>query len=92
MRIGILTGGGDVQPLNAVIAAAKRRAEESDLELIGFIKGWQGLLENKFVKISDLDVPLLRGGTVLKTSRINLYKIQGSEEEIRRNLENNEIR
>jgi 6-phosphofructokinase 1 len=37
-KIGILTGGGDVQPLNTVIDAAKRESENRGIQLIGFLK------------------------------------------------------
>jgi 6-phosphofructokinase 1 len=53
-RIGILTGGGDVSPLNSVLGAAQKASLDQGIELIGFIKGWQGFVENKFVPLSSL--------------------------------------
>ena len=34
-RIGILTGGGDVPGLNAVIKSATYRSSENDIEILG---------------------------------------------------------
>ena len=44
MRIGILTGGGDVPGLNACIKAVVVRAVEEGHEAVGIRRGWGGLL------------------------------------------------
>ena len=72
MRIGILTGGGDVPPLNTVIFSAKNEASESNIELVGFINGWQGVLEKRTILLNDIRDFSHIGGTFLKSSRINL--------------------
>src|SRR5712692_5715642 len=80
MRIGILTGGGDCPGLNAVIRAVVRKGIlHYEDEFLGFIEGWRGVLENKTTKldlnaVSDI---LLRGGTILRTSRTNPAKREG---------------
>ncbi len=71
-RIGILTGGGDVPPLNAVLAAAQAAAIKRNLELLGFLNGWQGVLDGRFVTLSRVKLNPLIGGTVLRSSRVNL--------------------
>ncbi len=83
MRVGLLTGGGDCPGLNAVIRAVVRKGESfyGD-ELIGFLDGWRGVIENR---TTALDVErcrgiLPRGGTILFTSRTNPYKIDGAVE------------
>ena len=45
MRIGILTGGGDVPGLNPTIKAVVNRAAEENHEVVGIRRGWGGLLE-----------------------------------------------
>jgi 6-phosphofructokinase len=72
MRLALLTGGGDVPPLNALIASAAETARAAGAKLIGFIKGWQGVLEEKFVELTELPLNPEIGGTVLKSSRIGL--------------------
>src|SRR5712671_7599534 len=42
-RIGILTGGGDVPGLNAVIKSVTYRGSENDIEVIGLRRGWEAL-------------------------------------------------
>ena len=42
-RIAILTGGGDVPGLNAVIKSVVYRATEAGYEVIGLRRGWEAL-------------------------------------------------
>src|ERR1700751_3416147 len=87
-RIGILTGGGDVPGLNAVIKSVTYRGSEDDFEVIGFRRGWEGLtnvhLEDPESKAHYV-IPLnpanprptaRRGGTVLPSSRTNPAKMR----------------
>ena len=78
MKIGILTGGGDCPGLNAVIRSAVKTAEEHyHWDVIGFLNGYKGLIENKMRPLTGDNVGglLLRGGTILGTSnRDNPYK------------------
>jgi 6-phosphofructokinase 1 len=83
MRIGILTGGGDVPGLNSAIKAATNRLLDQGHEMIGIRRGWYGLLhfnmddENCTQELTaKLDRNAVRridrtGGTFLHTSRTN---------------------
>ena len=42
-RIGILTGGGDVPGLNAVIKSATYRSSENKIEIFGLRRGWEAV-------------------------------------------------
>jgi phosphofructokinase-like protein len=74
MKVGMLTGGGDCPGLNAVIRAIVRKGcfHYQD-EFVGFLEGWRGLLEDKFMALdlSSVGGILPRGGTILRTSRTN---------------------
>lgn len=88
MKIGILTGGGDVPGLNPCIKAVVYRAAEEGHEVIGIRRGWGGLLEfnrddpESFAQnIWPLDQQAVRtvdrtGGTFLHSSRTNPSKVQ----------------
>lgn len=98
MKIGILTGGGDVPGLNPCIKAVVYRAIEEGHEVIGIKRGWGGLLEynpedpNSFDEhLLPLDKNTVRtidrtGGTFLHTSRTNPSNVK--EEAIPEPLKN----
>ena len=86
-RIGILTGGGDVPGLNAVIKSVVYRATEAGYDVIGIRRGWEGLTHVRPELGADPDYlrPLDRnntrtidrtGGTILHTSRTNPRKMR----------------
>lgn len=89
MRIGVLTGGGDVPGLNPCIKAIVNRAEEAGIEVIGITRGWGGLLnfdldrsdeENSdcFRRLTRANVRTIDryGGTHLHTSRTNPGRVK----------------
>ena len=91
MRIGILTGGGDVPGLNPCIKAVAMRGMEQGNEVIGIRRGWGGLLWmdrddpasiDKYTV--ELDFQTVRkidrtGGTVLHTSRVNPGRVASGD-------------
>jgi len=92
MRLGILTGGGDVPGLNASIKAAVSRVVAEGQEEIGIRRGWGGLLEadpddleSVAANLLTLDPGVVRtidrtGGTFLHTSRTNPAKVGPADE------------
>ena len=83
-RMGILTGGGDCPGLNAVIRAVVTKACQNNIKVIGIKNGWKGLVETDTVDL-DLDSVadiLVRGGTILGTSRTNPYKKKDDVEKV----------
>jgi 6-phosphofructokinase 1 len=86
-RIAILTGGGDVPGLNAVIKSVVYRATDAGYEVLGIRRGWEGLTHVRPGPVPDPDYlrPLDRvntrtiertGGTILHTSRTNPKKMR----------------
>ncbi len=83
MKIGILTGGGDVPGLNPCIKAVVNRAVDEGHTVVGIRRGWAGLLNynpddetNAKKWLLPLDKQVVRtvdrtGGTFLHTSRTN---------------------
>jgi len=82
MRIGILTGGGDVPGLNPAIRAVTLRAIREGHEVIGLRRGWSGITDvvrekdydncNNYLPLTESVVNKVSrtGGTFLHTSRI----------------------
>ncbi len=93
MRIGILTSGGDAPGMNAVIRAVVRSAEINGNEVIGIRRGYKGLIEGDFVRLSSRDVGGIidRGGTILHSSREERFKKLEFRERAYRHLREWEI-
>src|SRR5256714_619793 len=88
VKIGILTGGGDVPGLNPAIKAVVNRAVDAGHEVLGIRRGWAGLLcynpdnpADVAQWLEPLDTESVRtidrfGGTHLHTSRTNPSKVR----------------
>jgi len=88
-RIAVLTGGGDVPGLNAVIKSVVYRATEMGHQVIGIRRGWEGLTHvqpelpdgggSGYVRRLDrINTRTIErtGGTILHTSRTNPRKMR----------------
>ena len=87
MKIGILTGGGDVPGLNPCIKAVVYRAIAEGHDVVGIRRGWGGLLDLNRTDPSTYDSNIMSltknsvrtidrtGGTVLHTSRTHPGKV-----------------
>ena len=89
MKVGMLTGGGDCPGLNAVIRAVGRRVMTRDGDVVGVLEGWKGLVEGLFMPLGPREISglLPRGGTILRTTRTNPYKVEGGVEKVLKNFE-----
>ena len=72
-RIAGLTSGGDAPGMNAAVRAVVRTACANGIEVLGINRGYSGLINNDFRKMTarSVDGLLQRGGTVLYTARCN---------------------
>lgn len=72
-RIAVLTSGGDAPGMNAAVRAVVRTACANGIEVLGINRGYSGLINNDFRKMTarSVDGLLQRGGTVLYTARCN---------------------
>ena len=86
-RLAILTSGGDCSGMNATIRAAARTAIANDIEMIGYRKGYAGLLKNDFIVLTTQAVSgvMQRGGTVLQSARSTEFR---TKEGLNKALEN----
>jgi len=76
-RIGVLTSGGDAPGMNAAIRAVVRRALDLDMSVVGFKRGYNGILMRSPDHRDDFEIMtaasvsnrIHRGGTFLMTAR-----------------------
>lgn len=70
-RIAVLTSGGDGPGMNACLRAIVRTAVARGAEVIGFRRGYRGVLERDCAALDSRAVSniIQRGGTILHTAR-----------------------
>lgn len=70
-KIAVLSSGGDAPGMNASIRAIVRTASGQDIEVVGFLQGYRGLVQNMQMPLGRREVGniIQRGGTILGTSR-----------------------
>lgn len=92
-KIAVLTSGGDNAGLNACINAIYKSAKELNIEVFGALHGYNGLLNNEFIKLSSQNTRTIigLGGTVLKTSRSKEFMTLEGRQKAFENLKNSEI-
>ena len=84
IRIGMLTSGGDCQALNAAMRGVAKTMYNSheDVEIYGFLNGYQGLIYGRFrlLGYADFSGILTEGGTFLGSSRTPYKTIREPDE------------
>ena len=76
-RIGVLTSGGDAPGMNAAIRAVVRTSLQNEMSVIGFKRGYNGVLMRSKDEHDDFEImtsrsvsdKIHRGGTFLRTAR-----------------------
>ena len=74
-KIGILTSGGDAPGMNSAIFGAYSACHENNIKLVGFIGGYDGLIDNKTIEIDSefLTGKINTGGSCLKSGRSSRF-------------------
>lgn len=77
-KIGVLTSGGDAPGMNAVIRAITDKAIDENLEVVGIVGGYRGLIDNN---IRQLDYEFVSdiigiGGTKLYSDRCKEFQTE----------------
>jgi len=93
-RILIFTGGGLSPALNSLLYGVIKSAQEKNLEIMGGLFGWACLLNNnKIIDLTDFQAETIKniGGTFLRSSRTNPFKVADGIKQIKTNLVKNKI-
>ncbi|MCR4428074.1 MAG: 6-phosphofructokinase [Caldiserica bacterium] len=86
-RIGLLTSGGDAPGMNAAIRAVVRQGIKEGAEIVGIMRGFEGLISGEFIPLdlSSVSGIIQRGGTILLTARCEEFKTpEGVEEAVKK--------
>jgi len=77
-KIGVLTSGGDAPGMNAAIRAVVRQGIWKGAQIIGVMRGYEGLISGEFTELglSSVSGIIQRGGTILLTARCEEFKTE----------------
>jgi 6-phosphofructokinase 1 len=91
--IGLVTSGGDAPGMNAAIRAVTRVGHAMGFQIIGFERGWDGLLNNNFKRLTPRSVGgiIQLGGTILHTLRCPSFEEPGGVEKGAETLRQNNV-
>ena len=91
--LGIVTSGGDAPGMNAAIRAVTRLAYAKGFNVLGFERGWEGLIRNRFRRLDPRSVGgiIQSGGTILLTSRCPEFKALEGVRKAAENLAANDV-
>jgi 6-phosphofructokinase 1 len=92
-RIGLITSGGDAPGMNAAVRAVVRAALGRGVETVGFLHGWQGMIEGESMLLSSKKVGgiISQGGTMLRTARSAEFRTLEGREKAYRTLQQEHI-
>lgn len=92
-KIAVLTSGGDAPGMNAAIRGVVRCAVNNGLQVIGFEKGYAGLLLNEYREMDKRSVSDIvdRGGTILYTARSKEFGVPAGKKKAAEILKNDGV-
>lgn len=89
-KIAIFTSGGDAPGMNACVRAAVRTAIAQNVEVVGIMQGYKGMIEGgeNFIPLTSRTVGniIQRGGTILKSSRSKAFMTEEGRKTAYENL------
>lgn len=89
-KIAVFTSGGDAPGMNACIRAVVRTARYNELEVVGIIRGYEGMITADFLPMNSSSVSniIQRGGTILKSARSKEFRTLEGRAKAAENLRN----
>ena len=81
-RIGVITSGGDSPGMNAAVRAVVRASIGRDVEVVGFVHGYQGIIDGESMALDSKAVGgiIRQGGTILRTARSKEFRTKEGRE------------
>jgi 6-phosphofructokinase 1 len=88
MRIGVFCSGGDSPGMNACLRAVVRTAVSAGHEVVGILRGYQGILDEEFfvdrdgqphMGLRSVSNIISRGGSILRSSRSKDFRTEAGQ-------------
>lgn len=92
-KIAVFTSGGDAPGMNACIRAVVRTATYHQLEVVGIVRGYAGMIQGDFIDLKSSSVSniIQRGGTILKSARSQEFRTAEGRAKAAENLKSKEV-
>ncbi len=92
-KIGIITSGGDAPGMNACIRAVVRTARAEQIDVVGFYRGYEGLMDDDYINLTKSKVSNIihRGGTILKTARSDRFRTAEGMQKAKETIEKHKL-
>lgn len=90
----VFTGGGVAPALNPTLYGVINGAKKEKAKILGGIFGWASLLDDgKIIDLDKLNIEPIEdvGGTILRSSRTNPFKIENGIGQIKKNIKKHKI-
>lgn len=100
MRIGVFCSGGDAPGMNACVRAIVRRATLEGHEVVGILRGYQGILDETFYRDQDGEYHMTprsvsgwsrHGGAFLYSSRSDEFRTEAGQRRAAEHLKRHRI-
>lgn len=92
-KIAVFTSGGDSPGMNAAIRAVVRTARFHKIEIMGIMRGYEGMIDNDFINLKRSSVSNIihRGGTFLMTARSMQFMTEEGMQKAYENVKSHQI-
>lgn len=92
-KIAVLTSGGDAPGMNACIRSVVRAGIHHGLEVVGVVRGYDGLISGSFTPMNRRSVSniIQKGGTILKSARSEEFITKEGRTKAYKQLKENHI-
>ena len=92
-KIAVFTSGGDAPGMNACIRAVVRSALHYKCEVVGILRGYEGMIEDEFITMNSRSVSniIQRGGTILGSARSKAFRTKEGRQTAYQNLKKHGI-
>lgn len=90
----VFTGGGLAPALNPTLYGAITQAKKEGFRVLGGLYGWACLLDNgRIIDLTDFNLKAIKdvGGTFLRSSRTNPFKMENGIEQIKGKIKEHKI-
>lgn len=92
-KIAVFTSGGDAPGMNACVRAVVRAGLHYGIEVMGVVKGYDGMISGSFTPMNRRSVSniIQKGGTILKSARSDDFRTKEGRAKAYQQLKDNGI-